>query len=82
MRRKIEWKRISLTPKPSLWPEFDSRPYHSFILTRQYSMLSLFLVKAYHSCYFFSEFKTGKTPILLATDVAARGLGKKLKYDR
>jgi hypothetical protein len=26
---------------------------------------------------FLSEFKAGKVPILLATDVAARGLGKK-----
>lgn len=26
--------------------------------------------------FYFSEFRTGKAPIMVATDVAARGLGK------
>lgn len=33
--------------------------------------------KLLHFCFSFSsEFRTGKAPILVATDVAARGLGK------
>lgn len=27
-------------------------------------------------CFFFIDFRSGKAPILVATDVAARGLGK------
>ena len=51
-----------------------------FLEVRIRTTYGVFIAKIYHfvspySCATFPEFRGGKSPILIATDVASRGLG-------